>query len=161
MDINPINPTAGEADFVCDRMFLNPVVAAHCAIFGVRLTLQNAGAGIYGASAFLLFVAPHSPMAQPWPVICVHLASAFIGVACAHWINSAPLAAAIAVLISIFVMHILHCLHPPSAATVGGPEVHAIGWQFCYEVVAFNIYGINSQPIVAKLAESQCIEMRS
>ena len=40
-------------------------------------------------------------------------------------------------------MHLLHCLHPPSAATaliavLGGPEVHAIGWQFCYEVVAIN-----------------------
>jgi len=96
-----------------------------------------------GASAFLLFVAPHSPMAQPWPVIAGHLVAAFIGVACAHWISNAPLAAAIAVLLSIFVMHLLHCLHPPSAATamiavLGGPEVHAIGWQFCYEIVAIN-----------------------
>ena len=96
-----------------------------------------------GASAFLLFVTPHSPMAQPWPVIAGHLVSAFIGVACAHWISNASLAAAVAVLLSIFVMHILHCLHPPSAATaliavLGGPEVHAIGWQFCYEVVAIN-----------------------
>lgn len=96
-----------------------------------------------GASAFLLFVTPHSPMAQPWPVIAGHLVSAFIGVACAQWISSAPVAAAIAVLLSIFAMHLLHCLHPPSAATamiavLGGPEVHAIGWQFCYEVVALN-----------------------
>jgi CBS-domain-containing membrane protein len=96
-----------------------------------------------GASAFLLFVTPHSPMAQPWPVIAGHLISAFIGVACAQWISNAPLAAAVAVLLSIFVMHLLHCLHPPSAATamiavLGGPEVHAIGWQFCYEVVAIN-----------------------
>lgn len=52
-----------------------------------------------GASAFLLFVAPHSPMVQPWPVIGGHLLSAFIGVACAQWINSAPLAAAVAVLL--------------------------------------------------------------
>jgi CBS-domain-containing membrane protein len=29
-----------------------------------------------GASAFLLFVTPHSPMAQPWPVIAGHLVSA-------------------------------------------------------------------------------------
>jgi CBS-domain-containing membrane protein len=96
-----------------------------------------------GASAFLLFVTPHSPMAQPWPVIVGHLVSAFIGVACAQWIDNAPLAAAVAVLLSIFAMHLLHCLHPPSAATamiavLGGPEVHAIGWQFCYEVVAIN-----------------------
>ena len=96
-----------------------------------------------GASAFLLFVTPHSPMAQPWPVIAGHLVSAFIGVACAQWISNAALAAAVAVLLSVFVMHLLHCLHPPSAATamiavLGGSEVHAIGWQFCYEVVAMN-----------------------
>ena len=96
-----------------------------------------------GASAFLLFVAPHSPLAQPWPVIGGHLVSAFIGVACAQLIPDLSFAAALAVLLSVFVMHILNCLHPPSAATamiavLGGPEVHALGWQFCYEVVAIN-----------------------
>ncbi len=96
-----------------------------------------------GASAFLLFVVPHSPMAQPWPVLGGHLAAAFVGVACAKWIPDFALAAALAVLLSVLVMHVLHCLHPPSAATamiavLGGPEVHAIGWQFCYEVVAIN-----------------------
>lgn len=96
-----------------------------------------------GASAFLMFVFPHSPLSQPWSVFGGHLVSAFMGVACAQWLHSAPLAAAAAVLLSIFVMHLLHCLHPPSTATamiavLGGPEVHAIGWQFCYEVVAIN-----------------------
>jgi CBS-domain-containing membrane protein len=96
-----------------------------------------------GASAFLLFVTPHSPMAQPWPVFGGHMVAAFIGVACAQWISSPAVAASAAVLLSIFVMHLLRCLHPPSAATamiavLGGAEVHAIGWQFCYEVVAVN-----------------------
>lgn len=97
-----------------------------------------------GASAFLLFVVPHSPMSQPWPVIGGHLLSAAIGVACAQLIHSPVFATATAVALSIFVMHWMHCLHPPSAATamiavLGGPEVHAIGWQFCYEVVAINV----------------------
>jgi CBS-domain-containing membrane protein len=96
-----------------------------------------------GASAFLLFVVPHSPLAQPWPVIGGHVIAAFIGVACASWISSAPLATALAVFLSVFMMYQMHCLHPPSAATamiavLGGPEVHAMGWQFCYEVVALN-----------------------
>ena len=96
-----------------------------------------------GASAFLMFVVPHSPLSQPWPVFGGHLVSVFMGVACAQWINNIVLATAIAVLLSIFLMHVLHCLHPPSSATamiavLGGPEVHAIGWQFCYEVVAIN-----------------------
>jgi CBS domain-containing membrane protein len=96
-----------------------------------------------GATAFLLFVAPHSPLAQPWPVIGGHVISAFIGVACAHSISGPSLATAVAVFLSVFMMYQMHCLHPPSAATamiavLGGPEVHAMGWQFCYEVVALN-----------------------
>ena len=92
-----------------------------------------------GASTFLIFVTPHSPMAQPWPVVGGHLSSAFIGVACAHWIASPALAAATAVGLSIAGMHLLKCLHPPSAATamiavLGNTQ----GWQFCYEVVMIN-----------------------
>lgn len=96
-----------------------------------------------GASAFLLFVVPHSPMAQPWPVIGGHLLAAVIGVTCAQWIVNPALATAMAVGLSIFAMHGLNCLHPPSAATamiavLGGSEVHSLGWQFCYEVVFIN-----------------------
>lgn len=96
-----------------------------------------------GASAFLLFVVPHSPLAQPWPVLGGHLIAAFIGVACAKWIPAAPLATALAVCLAVFMMYQMHCLHPPAAATamiavLGGAEVHAIGWHFCYEVVAIN-----------------------
>jgi len=96
-----------------------------------------------GASAFLLFVTPHSPMAQPWPVFGGHMVSALAGVACAQWVGNAALAAALAVLFSILAMYFLHSLHPPSVATamiavLGGPEVHAIAWKFCYEVVAIN-----------------------
>jgi CBS-domain-containing membrane protein len=34
-------------------------------------------------------------------------------------------------------------MHPPSAATamiavLGGPAIHAMSWQFCYEVVVMN-----------------------
>ena len=33
-----------------------------------------------GASTFLLFVVPHSPMAQPWPLMAGHLIAAVMGV---------------------------------------------------------------------------------
>jgi len=96
-----------------------------------------------GSSAMLLFAIPHSPLAQPWPLIGGHLVSSAIGVACAQWIPHAALATAAAVALAVFAMHWLRCLHPPSAATamfavLGGPAVHAIGWKFCYEVVAIN-----------------------
>ncbi len=125
---------------------------AGIAIFLLLLIVENVDLGFHfkmlvlasmGASAFLLFVVPHSPLAQPWPVIGGHLVAAFVGVACAHWLEDVVFATATAVLVSVFMMHIMHCLHPPSAATamiavLGGPEIHAIGWQFCYEVVLVN-----------------------
>lgn len=96
-----------------------------------------------GASTFLLFAVPHSPMAQPWPMLAGHIVSAAIGVACASLVPHPVLATALAVALAIFLMHMLHCMHPPSAATamiavLGGPEVHAMGYAFCYEVVALN-----------------------
>ena len=96
-----------------------------------------------GASTFLLFAVPHSPMAQPWPMLGGHIVSALVGVACASLIPHPVIATASAVALAIFAMHLLHCMHPPSAATamiavLAGPEVHAMGYAFCYEVVAFN-----------------------
>lgn len=96
-----------------------------------------------GASTFLLFAVPHSPMAQPWPMLGGHIVSALVGVACASLIPHPVVATASAVALAVFAMHMLHCMHPPSAATamiavLGGPEVHALGYAFCYEVVALN-----------------------
>lgn len=96
-----------------------------------------------GASTFLLFAVPHSPMAQPWPMLAGHIVSAAVGVACAGFISHPVIATASAVALAIFAMHMLHCMHPPSAATamiavLGGAEVHAMGYAFCYEVVALN-----------------------
>jgi CBS-domain-containing membrane protein len=117
------------------------VKVVNFATFGGTFSLLVLGS--MGASAFLLFVIPHSPMSQPWAVIGGHFVSSVIGVACAHWISSPPLATAIAVALSIYAMHSLQCLHPPSAATtmiavLGGPEIYSMGWQFCYEVVVVN-----------------------
>ena len=69
--------------------------------------------------------------------------AAFIGVACAKWIPAAPVATPLAVSFSVYMMYQMHCLHPTAAATamiavLGGSEVHAIGWHFCYEEVAIN-----------------------
>jgi CBS domain-containing membrane protein len=69
-----------------------------------------------GASAVLVFGVSHSPLAQPWPLIGGHIVSALIGVACAKFIPDVLLAAALAVALSVFAMHLLHCLHPPGGA---------------------------------------------
>jgi CBS domain-containing membrane protein len=70
-----------------------------------------------GASAVLVFGVPTSPLAQPWAVVGGNTVSALIGVACAHWIAPAEMAAALAVALAISVMLLLRCLHPPGGAT--------------------------------------------
>jgi CBS domain-containing membrane protein len=69
-----------------------------------------------GASAVLLFAAPHSPLTQPWPLVGGHLISAFIGIACAKLVPDLWIATALAVSLSILAMHFTHSLHPPGGA---------------------------------------------
>lgn len=96
-----------------------------------------------GASTFLLFVVPHSPMAQPWPLVGGHLTAAVIAVICAQLLPSPLWATALAVGLSVFVMHLLHCLHPPAAATamiavLGGETITQSGFAFVYSIVLAN-----------------------
>jgi len=96
-----------------------------------------------GASTFLLFAIPHSPMAQPWPLIAGHLIAAIMGVNCHYWIVDPVLATATAVGLSVFFMHLFHALHPPAAATamiavIGLPEQNVIYWHFVYAIVIIN-----------------------
>ena len=98
-----------------------------------------------GASAVLLFAAPHGALSQPWPVLGGHLVSALIGVTCARWLGREPmLAASLAVALSIAAMYGLRCLHPPGGATalfavLGGDSVHALGYGYLFSPVLLNI----------------------
>ena len=96
-----------------------------------------------GASTFLLFVVPHSPMAQPWPLMAGHLIAAIVGVNCHYWMTDPILATATAVGLSVFFMHLFHALHPPAAATamiavIAFPEQNIIFWHFVYAIVIIN-----------------------
>jgi CBS domain-containing membrane protein len=100
-----------------------------------------------GASAVLLFAAPHGPLSQPWPVIAGHGISALIGVACARWIPGPALAAACAVGLSIGVMHQLKCIHPPGGATAftavfGGAAIRDMGFGFVLFPVLANAFAM-------------------
>ncbi|MGK2952572.1 MAG: HPP family protein [Thiobacillus sp.] len=98
-----------------------------------------------GASAVLLFAAPHGALSQPWPVLGGHLVSALIGVTCARWLGDEPmLAASLAVALSIAAMYSLRCLHPPGGATalyavLGGETVHALGYGYLFSPVLLNV----------------------
>lgn len=96
-----------------------------------------------GASAVLLFAAPSSPLAQPWSIVGGNVISALVGIACAQWIPEPTTAAAFAVALAIAAMFALRCLHPPGGAValtavVGGPAIHAAGFEFALSPVALN-----------------------
>lgn len=119
----------------------------------LTITLSGWVAGAYqstlviasmGASAVLLFAAPHGAFSQPWPLVLGHLASAAIGVTCQQLIPQPLLAASLAVGLAIAAMQYLRCLHPPGGATaliavIGGPGVHSLGYQFVLTPVLLNV----------------------
>ncbi|WP_126460149.1 HPP family protein [Sulfuritortus calidifontis] len=97
-----------------------------------------------GASAVLVFAAPHSPLSQPWPVLGGHLLSSTVGIVCAMLIDDMLTAAAVAVALSIAVMFYTRCLHPPGGAAalatvVGGESVRALGFAYLVTPVLLNV----------------------
>ena len=95
-----------------------------------------------GASAVLLFAAPHSALGQLWNVIGGHLISAAIGVTCARYLPGG-IAAAASVGLAIGVMYYALCLHPPGGVTalsevIGGPHILALGYEYILTPIAIN-----------------------
>lgn len=83
-----------------------------------------------GASVVILYALPHSPLAQPWPVVGSYAAATLSALVCADLIPIAPLAAAMAVACSIWIMARLNCIHPPGGAlaillVLGGADTMA------------------------------------
>ncbi len=69
-----------------------------------------------GASAVILFLLPHSPVAEPWPVIGSYLFGTLCAFAALALIPYPPLAAALAVAATIWLMARFNCIHPPGGA---------------------------------------------
>jgi CBS domain-containing membrane protein len=95
------------------------------------------------AASTLLYAAPHSPMAQPWPLVGGNLLSGMVGLACSLLIQDPVLAAACAVGMATFLMHLSHCLHPPGAATamimvLGAEQFHQHSWGWTANVLLAN-----------------------
>lgn len=114
-----------------------------------------------GASAVLLFAAPHGKFSQPWNLIGGHLVSAIIGVSCALWIPFVVLAAALAVGVSITAMYYLRCIHPPGGATalmavIGGESIHALGYAYVWMPIGVNVLVI----LVAAIAVNYVFDWR-
>lgn len=96
-----------------------------------------------GASAVLLFAAPHAPFSQPWNVIAGHVFSALIGVACWHYIPNYTVAASASVGLAIGVMVITRSIHPPGGATalaaiIGSEKLHDLGYSYVSQPILLN-----------------------
>lgn len=96
-----------------------------------------------GASAVLLFAAPHVPFSQPWNVFGGHLISALIGVFCYQFIPDIHVAAAASVGVAIGVMYYTRCIHPPGGATalaavIGSAKIHDLGYMYAITPVLIN-----------------------
>jgi CBS domain-containing membrane protein len=86
------------------------------------LVLQRsgmAGAGLiapFGASAFLIFAVPNSPLAQPWSAIVGSAVSALVAAAVLHLPLPVFANAALAVGAAILAMAATRSMHPPAGA---------------------------------------------
>lgn len=97
-----------------------------------------------GASAVLLFAAPHGALSQPWPLIAGHLLSAAIGVTCAQMIADPLMAGPVAVGAAITAMYYTRCVHPPGGATaltavLGGEALRRLGFSYLLIPVGLNV----------------------
>lgn len=82
------------------------------------------------ASAVLMLTTPSSPFAQPWPVVGGNTLSALVGALCAQAISDSALAGACAVALSMAIMFMLRCLHPPGAAAALLAATTGVHWSF-------------------------------
>ncbi|MGZ8256710.1 MAG: HPP family protein [Gallionella sp.] len=129
---------------------LRGALAAGVAILCLGVFLEHSPLSFYamqgwvGATVVLLFVMPHSPITQPWNVIVGQVVSACVGWLMSLLISDVVIAAAVAVGLAIWLMHLLDALHPPAAATaltlvLGSSQFHHLGVAWVVAMLAANV----------------------
>lgn len=96
-----------------------------------------------GATAFLIFAVPNSPLAQPWSAVVGNGVSAFVAVSILHWGLSLELAAGFSILGAMVAMAALRAMHPPGAAValatvLTDPLSGGLGYSFVAAPVIFD-----------------------
>jgi CBS domain-containing membrane protein len=133
------------------REKLISTIGGFLGIFGIFMTsywLLDPETAVYivpsmGASAVLLFAAPHAQFSQPWNVFVGHALSALVGVACWRWIPDYTVAASASVGIAIGVMVATRSVHPPGGATalaavIGSQKLHNLGYSYELQPILLN-----------------------
>lgn len=88
-----------------------------------------------GATAFLVFAVPNSPLAQPWSAVVGNTVSAIVAVAVTGLDLAPELGAGVAVCLAMGAMAALRAMHPPGAAValatvLSTPEGGTLGLGF-------------------------------
>lgn len=100
---------------------LRSLIGGTLGIFILMLLSEYTGNKIimapFGATCVLLFAVPHSPLAKPRNVIFGQLIAALVGLVIIKYVGISAFTTALGVGISIFLMHLFKCLHPPAGAT--------------------------------------------
>lgn len=91
----------------------------------------------FGASAFLVFVVPNSPLAQPWSVVVGNTLAALAALTVLAFVSSPLAAACLAVALAIAAMGVTRALHPPSGAVALATVLAHPHWNFVLSPVMF------------------------
>ncbi|WBU60673.1 HPP family protein [Paracoccus albus] len=92
----------------------------------------------FGATSVLVFAAPNSPLAQPWPAIVGNTASALVAIGICTFLPAEPLLSVpLSVGLAILVMAVLRATHPPGGAVamtvaLGAENILPIGFSFAF-----------------------------
>ena len=110
-----------------------------------------------GAAAVLVFCAPTSPMAQPWPLMMGNVSAALVAITCCRLVHDPAIAAPLALSLSIAAMFLLRCLHPPGGAValviaLGSPAIHAAGYRFVLMPIGLNALALLAASILINRA---------
>lgn len=94
----------------------------------------------FGASAFLIFVVPNSPLAQPWSAVMGNTLSAFAAIGTLALTPDLLVAAPLAVALAILCMAVARAFHPPAGAVALATVIAAQspgfpGWSFALSPV--------------------------
>ncbi len=107
--------------------------------------------GSFGATAVLVYGAPHAEFSRFRNVVYGHGLSAVVGVSTGMLVGvDVPTAAATAVGLAVFSMHLTNTTHPPGGATAliavtGGDRVYQLGYLYVFMPVlagALMMYGL-------------------
>lgn len=117
--------------------------------------------GSFGASALLVFGLPDSPYSQPRNMIGGQIIAALVGVAVYQMVpEQSVVGGALAVSISIVLMHLTRTVHPPGGATtliaiIGSSEVHALGYRYLTLVLVGSFIMLGLALVINNLRPAQ------